>query len=85
MKERRTKKFDVLMRMRLTKQEIEDIRKWAINERKLVMKSKMPKGYEKEEKRHDRVEEREEKRHEKKHDKAMEKLIKKNRKGKKCA
>lgn len=38
---------------------------------------KMPKGYEKEEIRHDRKEEREEARHEKWHDKEMGKLIKK--------
>jgi len=40
------------------------------------MKPKMPKGYEKEEKRHDRAEESEEKKHESKHDKAMIKAIK---------
>jgi hypothetical protein len=50
---------------------------------------KMPKGYEKEEKRHDRKEESEEKRHEAWHDKEMGKLIKKIKdekkpKGKRC-
>jgi len=46
---------------------------------------KMPKGYEKEEKRHDRKEEAEEKRHEKWHDSEMGKLIKKIKKHKGCA
>lgn len=40
------------------------------------MKAKLPKNYEKEEKRHDRVEEAEEAKHEKRHDKAMIKAIK---------
>ena len=38
---------------------------------------KLPKKYEKEEKRHDRKEESEEKRHEKFHDKEEERLLKK--------
>lgn len=51
------------------------------------MKVKLPKKYEKEEKRHDRVEEAEERRHEKRHDaeeKRLLKKIKKQKPGKRC-
>ncbi len=48
---------------------------------------KMPKKYEKEEKRHDRAEEAEERKHEKRHDaeeKRLLKKIKKQKPGKRC-
>jgi hypothetical protein len=50
-----------------------------------MMKKKvhMPKGYEREEARHDKAEEKEEAKHEKKHDKSMIKLLKKVKKNKK--
>ena len=48
-----------------------------LKEKQMAKKVKMPKGYEKEERRHDKVEEAEEKRHEKKHDVAMKKALKK--------
>ncbi len=44
------------------------------------MKVKLPKKYEKEEKRHDKVEESEERRHEKRHDMEERRLLKKVRK-----
>lgn len=46
------------------------------------MKIKLPKKYEKEEKRHDKAEEAEERKHEKRHDMEERRLLKKLRKRK---
>jgi hypothetical protein len=43
----------------------------------MLKKIKMPKGYESEERKHDKLEEKEEARHERKHDKSMIKLLRK--------
>jgi hypothetical protein len=47
------------------------------------MKVRIPKKYEREEKRHDRVEEAEEAKHEKRHDAEEKRLLRKVKKGKK--
>lgn len=58
---------------------VEEAKKRSILEGKLL-KTKLPKKYEQEEKRHDKVEEAEEAKHEKRHDKAMIKAIKSKKK-----
>lgn len=70
-------------KVKLFEDKIDWIKEVLIKERKTKMKIvKMPKKYEKEEKRHDRVEEAEEKKHEKRHDAEEKRLLKKVKKGK---
>lgn len=79
-----SKPFNDLMKKRLTPKEINDINNEIVNDiLSLIIaygkgnKMKLPKKYEKEEKRHDLKEEKEEKRHEKFHDKEESRLLKK--------